>query len=45
MTISQAVYSETLEKSLSSAIRSETPYRHWFVSDVFPKAAAEALTV
>jgi len=45
MTISQAVYSETLEKSLSSAIRFETPYRHWFVSDVFPKAAAEALTV
>ena len=45
MTISHSAYHEALEKSLSLGIRSETPYRHWFVSDVFPKAAADALTV
>jgi hypothetical protein len=44
MAISHTEYSETLAKCLASAVRSDAPYRHWFVSNVFPKAAADALT-
>jgi len=45
MTIEQSAYEAALAQSLASAAHSDTPYRHWFVSDVFPKAAAEALAV
>lgn len=45
MTIEKSAYEAALAKSLATAKHSDTPYRHWFVSDVFPKAAADALTV
>jgi len=43
MTLSRPDFDAALDHAFASAHRSETPYRHWFVSGVFPKPVADAL--
>lgn len=43
MTPSRTEFDTALDHALSTAARSETPYRHWFVAGVFPASVADAL--
>jgi hypothetical protein len=45
MIATESAYEQALSTSLATAETSATPYRHWFVSGVFPQPAHQALTV